>query len=162
MNNKKVLIKKSHEGQTLTTGGNAYRVIVNAKETNKKYSIVETIVRPGSGGKHHVHSHEDEVFIIKTGIMTFYEGSLGHDCPAGTIINCPLGSTRAFRNETDSPVTMLIFYTPGGIEEMMLKGGDLKSEPLEEIEISKNESVECPRLNNEYGVEETLEKLPKL
>ena len=159
-NSTKISISNEDTGQTLISGGNAYRIAVSSEQSNQRYTIIDSIVEPGNGGPYHIHKNEDEVFIITEGVMTFYEDETAISCPPGTIISCPPQSVRAFRNETSERVKMLIMYTPPGVDEMILKGGELRSEKLSDIVVPTGVSIECSTLNQDYDIKVVDKDLP--
>jgi quercetin dioxygenase-like cupin family protein len=110
-------------GRAITMVGDVYRFLATGAETDGRYAQWEAIVPPGGGPPPHVHSREEEGFLVLEGEITFQEGDRRFKATAGTFANMPVGSLHAFKNETERPARMLITAAPAGIENMFFEVG---------------------------------------
>ena len=147
-------MRKPGEGKRIGIVGDVYRFLATGKETDGKYATFEAIVPPGSGPPPHIHSREEESFLILEGEMTFQLGDERFVAGEGTFLNMPVGSLHCFQNESDKAARLLITLAPAGLEEMFFEVGqpltddDDDAPPPSEAEIKKLLEA-APR----YGVE---------
>ena len=147
-------VRKSGEGRRIGIVGDVYRFLATGEETDGKYATFEAIVPPGSGPPPHVHSREEESFLVLEGEMTFQLGDERIVAGEGTFLNMPVGSLHCFRNESDKTARLLISLAPAGLEEMLFEVGTPLADdvttapPPSEAEIKKLLEA-APR----YGVE---------
>jgi len=116
-------IRKPNEGRRIGIVGDVYRFLATGEETDGMYATFEAIVPPGSGPPPHIHSREEESFLVLEGEMTF---QLGKDCIVageGTFLNMPVGSLHCFKNESDRTARLLISVAPAGLEKMFFEVG---------------------------------------
>ncbi|XZE45543.1 cupin domain-containing protein [Pirellulaceae bacterium SH467] len=121
--NNRATITKPSEGPRVGVVGDIYRFLATGKETDGKYATFEAIVPPGSGPPPHIHSREEESFLILEGEMTFQLGDSRFVAGEGTFLNMPVGSLHCFKNESQRTARMLISIAPAGLEEMFLEVG---------------------------------------
>jgi quercetin dioxygenase-like cupin family protein len=142
------------EGRRIGVVGDVYRFLAVGDETGGKYATCEAIVPPGGGPPPHIHSREEESFLVLEGQVTFY---LGHDrivAEPGTFLNMPVGSLHCFKNETDRAARMLISVAPAGLEKMFFEVGQLLADDADLAQPPAHADIErllevAPR----YGVE---------
>jgi quercetin dioxygenase-like cupin family protein len=116
-------LRQPTEGRTIAVVGDIYRFLATGEETDGKYAMFEAIVPPGGGPPPHVHSREEESFLILEGAITFTVGDERIVASAGTFANMPVGSLHSFKNATDKTARMIISVAPAGLEKMFLEVG---------------------------------------
>ena len=116
-------LRKPTEGRTIAVVGDIYRFLATGEETDGKYAMFEAIVPPGGGPPPHVHSREEESFLILEGEITFTVGEEKIIATAGTFANMPVGSLHSFKNATDKTARMIISVAPAGLEKIFLEVG---------------------------------------
>ena len=116
-------VRRPGEGRRIGIVGDVYRFLATGKETSGKYATFEAIVPPGSGPPPHVHSREEESFLVLEGEMTFQLGEDRFVAREGTFLNMPVGSLHCFRNESDRTARLLISVAPAGLEDMFFEVG---------------------------------------
>ena len=147
-------IRKPNKGKRIGIVGDVYRFLATGKDTDGKYATFEAIVPPGSGPPPHIHTREEESFLVLEGEMTFQFGDERIVAGEGTFLNMPVGSLHCFKNDSDKTARLLISLAPAGLEEMFFEvgtplAGDAETAPPpSEAEIKKLLEV-APR----YGVE---------
>lgn len=109
-------IRKPAEGRRIGVVGDIYRFLATGEETGGRYATFEAMVPPGSGPPPHVHSREEESFLVLEGQMTFQLGEERFVASEGTFLNMPIGSLHCFKNESDKTARLLITIAPAGLE----------------------------------------------
>jgi mannose-6-phosphate isomerase-like protein (cupin superfamily) len=131
------------EGSVLNVLGSPYVIKASAAETADAFLCIEHEVRPGSGVPPHTHTHEDEVFYVLEGEITFEGADLTTPLRlgAGGFLFAPRRRLHTFRNEGKATARMLVLVMPGaGLEKMFRemdaagrKGGAPSMEEIAEI-----------------------------
>lgn len=116
-------IRKPGEGRRIGIVGDLYRFLATGDETDGKYATFEALVPPGSGPPPHVHSREEESFLVLEGEMTFQLGEERIVAGEGTFLNMPVGSLHCFKNESGKTARLLISVAPAGLEKMFFEVG---------------------------------------
>ena len=98
--------------------GMSVRVMVPAAAVGGQFACFEISVPPGGAVPPHVHTREDEIFILLEGTVSVMgpqgPGVLG---TPGDTVRLPKGSAHSFSNETSLPAKLLVTAVPGtGIE----------------------------------------------
>lgn len=148
------IIRKPNEGRRIGVVGDVYRFLATGEETDGRYATFEAIVPPGSGPPPHIHSREEESFLVLEGQMTFQLGDERIVAGEGTFLNMPVGSLHCFKNETDKTARLLISLAPAGLEQMFFEVGtpladDMTTAPPPSDAEIKKLLAAAPR----YGVE---------
>jgi mannose-6-phosphate isomerase-like protein (cupin superfamily) len=138
---KPAAIQQPHEGRTLGVVGDTYRFLATGEDTAGMYAMWEAIVPPEGGPPPHIHSREEESFIVLEGEMTFYIGDERHVATPGCFARVPIGTLHRFKNESGKIAKMIITIVPAGLEQMFFEtgeplepGGSAKPPSREEIE----------------------------
>ena len=143
-------VRNPGEGRRIGVVGDVYRFLATGEETGGKYATFEAIVPPGSGPPPHIHSREEESFLVLEGEMTFQLGKDRIVASEGTFLNMPIGSLHCFKNETDTTARLLSSVAPAGLEKMFFEVGH----PLAD----NAESAPPP---NETDIQKLLEAAPR-
>lgn len=106
-----------------------FRVKVSAEDSGGAFSLVEVEVPPGCGPPPHVHSREDETFIVLEGRLSFFLHDRVVEGGPGTTMFLPRGRAHRFQNRSEAPARALVLATPGGFERFLIEAGD----PLEDF-----------------------------
>jgi mannose-6-phosphate isomerase-like protein (cupin superfamily) len=120
----------SHESKSEwseITPGERFSIRVSSQETDGAYTVLEIVADNRYGTLMHIHQNEDEHFIILEGTAHLAYGDKAAVARAGTSITVGKGIPHAWCNLADSPLRMLLLFTPGGIDELFrttAKGGD--------------------------------------
>jgi quercetin dioxygenase-like cupin family protein len=133
--------------------GAKFNFIISTKQTNNAFCVAEYEGRPGCEPPRHVHSREDEIFVIKEGTVRFYIGDEIRDARPGDIVHLPVNIPHHFK--ITSPVVKGLFIaTPGNYENFFLQA----SQPVTEDDTPQL-SAPTPEqvfymimLSQEYGV----------
>lgn len=114
-------VRTPDAGRTLAVVGDVYRFLATSEDTDGKYAMWEAIVPPGGGPPPHVHSREEEGFLVLEGEITFQVGDKRIVAKAGTFANMPVGTVHSFKNESDQTAKMIITVAPAGLEQMFFE-----------------------------------------
>lgn len=117
------LIRPPGDGQRVGVVGDTYRLLATGTETEGKYATLDVLVPPGGGPPPHIHSREEESFLVLEGEITFQLGDDRIIAPAGTFVNMPIGSLHCFKNESNDMARMIMTVIPAGLEQMFLEVG---------------------------------------
>jgi mannose-6-phosphate isomerase-like protein (cupin superfamily) len=98
------------------TPGERFKIRVSSAHTVGAYSVLEIVADPGNGVPLHVHSKEDEHFIVVEGTLDIANGDRRWDAPAGTSVTVRRGVPHAWCNSSDTPLRMLVVFSPGQID----------------------------------------------
>ncbi|KER05056.1 cupin domain-containing protein [Photorhabdus temperata] len=110
-------------GPKVWMSGDEYHILLDAKGSGGTMTLLDALVPPTSGPPIHSHKDVDELFFVLDGELEIMADGVLHQVKAGGRVFVKQGIPHAFINRTSSPVHMLIFYTPGGIEEFFLAAG---------------------------------------
>ena len=99
------------------TPGERFRIRTSVKETKGIYTMLELIADPRNGVPMHIHQNEDEHFIILEGSLHIARSDQLFDAPAGTTVTISKGVPHAWCNLMDTPLRMLVVFSPGNIED---------------------------------------------
>ena len=105
------------DGEPRWYGNSLFEFLVPAAATGGAMTVFRATMPEGFGPPRHIHTREDEVFLVVEGEALFdVDGRIVHGKP-GTTIHMPRGVPHAFR-VTSPTATMLGVMTPGGFEEL--------------------------------------------
>jgi mannose-6-phosphate isomerase-like protein (cupin superfamily) len=100
------------------TPGERFVIRTPSEDTNGLYSMLEVVADPRNGVPIHIHANEDEHFIVLEGTAHMAIGDKRSDVAAGSSITVPKGVPHAWCNRSDTPLRMLVLFSPGGIDEL--------------------------------------------
>ena len=89
---------------------------VRGEQTDDALTVLENVIPPGTGPPLHVHSAQDEAWWIVAGAVRFQIGEELSRAEAGAFVWVPRGVPHAFRNDGATPATLLVLFTPAGME----------------------------------------------
>ena len=113
-------------------GGGIYRIVASAEETGNALFAFEATEPPGGGPPLHIHTREDEFFLVLDGDVTFYiDGQVIRRGPGGSAF-VPRGAAHCFRNTSDRAARLLVLFTPGDIEGFFEYGAAVNGAPPSE------------------------------
>ncbi|MEV0714277.1 quercetin 2,3-dioxygenase [Asanoa sp. NPDC050611] len=112
------------EGIQRWVAGDMYSVKVTAEQTNGLLGFIEASVPPGGGPVAHVHNTDSEAFYVLDGELEFLDGDETYTARAGDFVFVPPGIRHRFRNKALHTAKMLFLFSPGGLEESFVVGGD--------------------------------------
>jgi mannose-6-phosphate isomerase-like protein (cupin superfamily) len=141
------------EGEWLeVTPGESFNVRLTSETTKGRYTVIEIVVQPQNGVVMHAHHREEENFIIVEGTLHMAKADEVFDLPAGSSVSIPRGVPHAWCNLRQTPVRMLVIFTPGGPENMFHEIATGKNgDPAYLLENYGLEIVGPPMVEGLYG-----------
>lgn len=130
-------------------GGGIYRIVTTAAQTGNKLFAFEAYEPPGGGPPLHIHTREEEFFLVLEGEISFYIGGTVKKVKAGGTAFVPRGTPHCFKNTSDRPARLLVLFTPGDIEGFFEFGAPVDGHPPSDEVIIQRMVELAPR----YGLE---------
>ncbi len=121
--------------------GDLYTWLVTGEESGGAYFAMLATVPPQGGPPLHIHQNEEETFYVLDGTPTFRLGDERIVARPGDFVNIPRGARHCFRNFSDAPATMILTFTPAGIERFF----------EETLERAHDITADCPDNLEEVG-----------
>lgn len=119
-------IRQASQHQRIAyTGGHELAVILDAAVTAGQLSVIDVHARRGDASPVHVHSRDDEAFLLLDGAMTVWVGDQRSQLQPGGIVFLPRELPHAVRYDIASRA--LVLSTPAGPQESVFRtaGWDL-------------------------------------
>lgn len=104
----------SGSGKQLKSLGITHKL--TGAQTNGAFYLCEAIFRPESGSPLHIHHNEDEIIHILEGAIDIRLDGRKLQAEAGGIIHLPKKVPHALQNSQKTPLKILVFAIPGGLE----------------------------------------------
>ncbi|HXW04278.1 MAG TPA: cupin domain-containing protein [Vicinamibacterales bacterium] len=119
-------------------GGGIYKIVATPAETGNTHFAFEAIEPPGGGPPLHIHTREEEYFLVLEGEITFYIGDQVKRGRAGESAFVPRGVPHCFKNCSDQVARLLVLFTPGEIEGFFEYGAAVDGgAPTEEVLLAR-------------------------
>lgn len=127
--------------------GEKIAIMIPSRCVAGRFAVVESVTEPSAATPHHVHEG-DELFYVTEGEMTFsIDGNLSKVGPHG-LVHVPGGVVHAFRNCSKERARMLVFYAPGGIDEVLEKFTELTFAEIENLSLQYGTRIVGPPIES--------------
>ena len=103
--------------RTTSVAGDRITILLDGKDTQGAYSVMEITLPPGGGTPPHIHHREDEAFMLVAGEVTFYCGGEVIVRRAGEYLLGPRDVPHHYTNTGDTDAIMIMTATPAGVED---------------------------------------------
>jgi len=148
------------EGEALWFNGGLGVLKVTGVQTGGLFTVLELLAPEGFASPFHVHSNEDELFVVLSGEVRVRHGEDVIEACAGSMIHGPRGVPHGFR--IDSPeARLLLFFGPAGAEGFFRDAGKpaptLGLPPIDEPFLDREALIEVA---SRYGQEVVGPPLP--
>lgn len=113
-----------NEVEPFEDGPDRGRVLISGESTNYAYSLMELTIAPRAadvGFGPHVHNDIEEVFYVRGGALDFLLGADVTPLRVGDVVRVPPGARHGYRNISGEPVDLLVWFSPGGFENLFVK-----------------------------------------
>jgi len=90
--------------------------LVETKDSNGEFCLVEGVLAPGTEPPPHVHTREDELFYVLEGEFDVYVADEAFKVEAGQCVFLPKFEPHAFLIRSPR-LRVLVLFTPAGLEE---------------------------------------------
>lgn len=111
------IITQPGTGQDLHAFGNVLSVMLSGEQTSGLISVMSESTPPGGGPPLHVHSQEDEIFLVIEGRVSYFVNGQWTEVGAGGLVFLPRGCEHCFRNIGNTPSRHWIITFPSGFEK---------------------------------------------
>ena len=111
----------SHASKSFDFMGGQMTILLAGTDTGGSSALVDIQVPANDGPPPHIHTREDEVYLVKRGTFQFFmDGSCLQAGPGATVY-MPKGHTHAFKNISKRTGEQLLFVYPAGLEQFFLE-----------------------------------------
>ena len=139
-------IVRPGEGQRVRSFGNEIEFMVTGEQTAGSLTLGVATVPAGNGPPPHVHSAEDELFIIVEGEYRVYLDGVWTNAGPGTVVYLPRGSTHTFQVVGPTPGKHWVLTTPSGFERFFARTAEVFAAP------GPPDFARIAAINAEFGV----------
>ncbi|MGH3242824.1 MAG: cupin domain-containing protein [Spirillospora sp.] len=117
--------------------GGTFSVLLDSAATDGQLTVGRFDVSRGEAPPFHMHTREDEIFMLIKGTALLWAGDDEMELSEGGIVYLPRNIPHGYRITSDR-ADLLMIATPGGIEGMFRQAGrDLSTPRPDGFEISK-------------------------
>jgi quercetin dioxygenase-like cupin family protein len=147
MNPVKPIIVPAGEGTELRAFGDVLSVLLGGEQTGGMLAVMFDVTPPGGGPPLHVHSKEDELFLVVEGRISYCVEGVWTEVGPGGAVFLPRGSAHCYRNVGTTPSRQWILTTPSGFEQFFARCADEFAKPggpdrSRIVEICRNQGIE--------------------
>ncbi len=116
--------------------GGTFSVLLDSAATDGQLTVGRFNVSRGEAPPYHMHTREDEIFMLITGTALLWSDDKQMELSEGGIVFLPKNVPHGYRITSDT-ADLLLICTPAGIEGMFRQAGrDLSTPRPEGFEIS--------------------------
>jgi mannose-6-phosphate isomerase-like protein (cupin superfamily) len=126
-------------------GSVTMRIAVTATQTNGTSATIVTDMPVGGGVPAHVHTREDETYVVTRGHFRFWVGTQTIDAQPGTVVFLPRNVPHQILNVGTEPGEAVVTITPAGLERMFVA---MSQRQL----MMPKDRAELVSLGTEYGI----------
>jgi quercetin dioxygenase-like cupin family protein len=138
--------------------GDTYTVLLSAKDTAGKYTLIDMHIPPGGGPPPHRHDFEETFTVLNGEILATFRGAKT-TLRAGETIHIPANAPHQFTNAAGQPARLLCICAPAGQEDFFAQVGVTvetrttpppKPTPEAEEEFKKKAQELAPKYKTEF------------
>ncbi len=104
------------DGETLWFNGALGILKATAEQTEGRFTAYELRIPKGFAPPLHSHKHEDEFFVVLSGLVRLQHGDEVVEAEPGSLAYTPRGIGHSFHVDSDE-AKLLLFFGPAGVEE---------------------------------------------
>jgi quercetin dioxygenase-like cupin family protein len=145
--NQHAMIVQPNSVPELHAYGDVLSVLLSGEQTGNTLTVMFDVTPPGGGPPPHVHSSEDELFLIVEGQISYFAEGQWTEVGVGGVVYLPKGVVHCYRNVGATPSKHWILTMPSGFEHFFSDSA---------AEFAKPGSPNMQRLveiNQAYGIE---------
>jgi len=139
-------IVRPGEGQRIRSFGNEIEFMLTGEQTAGSLTLGVASVPAGNGPPAHIHSADDELFIIVEGEYRVYLDGVWTNVGPGTVVYLPRGSTHTFQVVGPTPGKHWVLTTPSGFERFFARTAEVFAVP------GPPNFAQIVAINAEFGV----------
>jgi len=118
---------------------------VASSATHGQSAILKLKVRPGDGPAAHIHTREDETYIVLRGHFRFWHGNRAVDATDGDVIYLPRNESHQWRNVGKATGEEILIISPAGLEQFFITAAVRKLQMPRDLRAIQ-------RLQAKYGI----------
>jgi len=107
----------------ISVAGDRVAILLEGKDTNGQYTVMESTLPPNAGPPPHVHTREDETFTVLTGEVTVHLGDKTILLKSGESLFAPRNIPHYFKNTGTREAVLLETAIPAGLEVFFADAG---------------------------------------
>lgn len=111
------IIVQPGEGKDLHAFGNILTVLIGGEQTCGTLAVMSEATPPGGGPPLHVHSAEDELFLVVEGKICYFVNDQWSEVSPGGAVYLPRGAAHCYRNIGTTTSRHWIITIPAGFED---------------------------------------------
>lgn len=122
-------------------------VMLSGEQTGGTLAVLLNTDAEGGGPPPHVHSNDDELFLVIDGHYSFFSEGRWTEVSAGGVVYLPKGTVHAYRNNGPGTGRLWVLTTPSGFERFFARYA---------AEVSNPAGPDMQRIvdiSREYGIE---------
>jgi len=100
-------------------------VLQSATDTGGTSALLDLLIPANSGPPPHIHTREDELYVIKRGTFQFFMDGICRQAGPGAAFYMPKGHMHMFKNVAKETGEQLLFIYPAGLEQFFREVHDL-------------------------------------
>jgi len=105
----------------IDTVGDRMTVEVSSTDTNGVSSTLRVDPSPGHGPRAHIHSREDEIYVVMRGHFRFWSGTRVVDAMPGSVIFLPRNKPHQWLNVGKTTGELILTIVPGGLDRFFVE-----------------------------------------
>lgn len=106
-------------------GSMTMTILLSGEDTDGSSALLNVRIPPNAGPIPHMHTREDEVYLIKKGTFQFYMDGTCLQAGPGATVYMPKGHMHAFKNISKETAEHLMFVYPAGLEQFFREVSNL-------------------------------------
>jgi mannose-6-phosphate isomerase-like protein (cupin superfamily) len=118
---------------------------ISSTDTNGASSTLRVESFPGRGPRAHIHTREDETYVVTRGHFRFWSGTHVVDATSGSVIFLPRNEPHKWLNVGKTTGEVLLTIVPGGLDRYFLEASKRG------LRLPKDRA-EIDRLQAQYGI----------
>jgi mannose-6-phosphate isomerase-like protein (cupin superfamily) len=122
------------------------RILLSGADTGSSSALLDIHVPANGGPPPHIHTREDEVYLVKRGTFLFLMDGICLQAGPGATVYMPKGHMHTYKNIAKHTGEQLLFVYPAGLEQLFLEVHDLG------LKVPRDFGKLNELSNNKYGV----------
>ena len=139
--------------KVISVAGDRVAILLDGAATNQRYTVMEAALPPKSGPPPHVHTREDESFMVLVGEVTFYLGDKTIVLHKAESLFAPRNIPHHFKNTGTGEAVLLEIASPAGIEVFFEAAGRPLASRMDQPQPPTPEDIQRMRaIAPDYGI----------
>ena len=101
-------------------GNEAFNLLLRGKDNQQNLTLIHSEIQPQNGSPLHTHQGFEEAYYLMEGQLDITLDHHRQIIQAGTLVYVPRHTPHSYFNATDHNAKLLIWASPGGIEDYII------------------------------------------